>query len=248
MKKIFYLLCLLPALSLKAQKMPDLGLERVCLNEKDKTILAEIKEVKSAPSISTEKRYFWYSSGQVRSTQGGYSGKLLNGNYKEYYLNKNLKAQGRYKKGLQAGDWSYWYPDGSLREQVSYKAGLRQGTFKEYDTKGGLKRKGKYRGDVLNGKVEAYNGMDSVSYSRYKNGVLIDEKKTGNLFWKKHDPFNKAQKVKGQGVNAPGQESKKELRAKKKSEKSKAKEAAKKAIIPDGMALPGNKPVNNNQH
>lgn len=248
MKKILYLLCLLFTLSLQAQKMPDLGLERVRLNEKDATVLAEIKEVKSAPPVSTEKRYFWYSGGQIRSTQGGYSGKLLNGGYKEYYLNKNLRAQGRYKKGLQAGDWDYWYPDGSLREQVFYKAGLRQGIFREFDTKGNLKRQGKYRNDILNGKVRTYTGADSVSYSRYKNGKLVKEKTAGGNFWKRHNPFKKAEKAKGQVAGAPMGESKKELRAKKKLEKAKAKEAEKKGSMPNGMVPPGNKPSGNNNH
>ncbi len=248
MKKILYLLCLLPTIGLKAQKMPDLGLEKVRLNEKDVTVLAEIKEVKAAPHLSQEKRYFWYSGGQLRSTQGGYSGKLLNGGYKEYYLNKNLKAQGRYRKGLQAGDWGYWYPDGSLKEQVSYQAGLKQGAFKEYDVEGHLKRKGKYRKGVLSGKLGTYNGTDSVSYRRYKKGLPVSEKTSALSFWKRLNPFKKEQKPEGQTANPPVQESKKEARKREKIEKLKAKGAEKKIIMPNGMIMPGNKPVNNNHY
>jgi len=247
MKKTLYLVSFLFTLGAQAQRMPDYGLEKVRLNEKDKTVLAEIKEVKSGPSISTDKRYYWYSGGQVRSTQGGYSGKLLNGEYREYYLNKNLKTQGRYKKGLQSGNWDYWYPDGTLKEQLSFKSGLRQGTFKEYDGKGNLSRQGKYKGDELNGKVAAFPTADSVSYSRYRDGKLVAGKpgKTGS-FWKRHNPWNKKPKAEG-GTFQQGN-SKKEKRIKEKEQKQKEKQSKEKQSALPGLSLPGNPIPANNSH
>ncbi len=123
MKKIFILLFLLPLL-VNAQKLPDFGFSKVRIIEPDKTIIAEIKAVNSNPHVRPDLFYYWYSTNIIHTTQGGFSGKLLNGLYTEYYLNKNLKEQGNFKKGLKDGQWKTWNEDGTLVKITAWNDGV----------------------------------------------------------------------------------------------------------------------------
>jgi antitoxin component YwqK of YwqJK toxin-antitoxin module len=122
MRKIFVLLCFLPFFS-RAQKLPDYGLNKVRITDTDKTILVEIYPFTNKPTIRLDRLYYWYSANSVHSTQGGFSGKLLNGQYTEYYINKNLKEQGTFKEGLKNGNWKSWNKDGTLNLVSSWKNG-----------------------------------------------------------------------------------------------------------------------------
>jgi antitoxin component YwqK of YwqJK toxin-antitoxin module len=123
MKKVLVLLCFMISASAFAQKLPYTGLNRVRIVEADQTILAEINEGSSNPSVKPDLFYYWYSANAIHATQGGYSGKLLNGPYTEFYLNKNLKEQGSFKKGLKDGIWKSWKEDGTLSHTFTWKNG-----------------------------------------------------------------------------------------------------------------------------
>jgi hypothetical protein len=107
-----------------AQKMPVLDTNRVRITEKDQTILAQINPVNSSPKVKSGLFYYWYSAGSIHFSQGGFSGKLLNGSYNEYYPDKNLKQQGTFKKGLKDGTWKSWNEDGTLSSATKWKNGL----------------------------------------------------------------------------------------------------------------------------
>ena len=124
MKRILFIICLLISGSVYAQKLPDMGLNKVRIIEADKTILAEMNPISSAPSPKTNLFYYWYNANTIHSTQGGFSGTLLNGQYTEYFLNKNLKEQGIFKKGLKNGVWKSWNEDGTLSQGITWKNGL----------------------------------------------------------------------------------------------------------------------------
>ncbi len=123
MRIILFLFTFFISASLCAQQMPDYGLNRVRIIQADKIILAEIKPLKSSPDIKSNLFYYWYDANQIHSSQGGFSGKLLNGQYAEFYLNKNLKQQGVFKKGLKDGVWKSWNEDGTLSAQSTWKNG-----------------------------------------------------------------------------------------------------------------------------
>jgi antitoxin component YwqK of YwqJK toxin-antitoxin module len=107
-----------------AQNLPETNLNKVRINEPNQTVVAEINPINSNPSVKTGLFYYWYTAGSIHFTQGGYSGKLLNGTYTEYYLSKNLKQQGTYKKGLKDGIWQSWNDDGTLNARSKWKNGL----------------------------------------------------------------------------------------------------------------------------
>jgi len=106
-----------------AQKLPDYGLNKVRITQPDKIIVAEIEPVSSDPAIKPNLLYYWYSANAVHTTQGGFSGKLLNGQYTEYYPDRNLKEQGEFKKGLKDGVWKSWNIDGTIAVTTTWKHG-----------------------------------------------------------------------------------------------------------------------------
>jgi len=172
-----------------AQKLPDMGLYKIRINENDRSITAEIKPLKSEPSLESDRFYYWYSSNQIKQTQGGYSGTLLNGYYNEFYLNKNLKEQGSFEKGLKGGIWKSWTEYGILTSEISWKNGQKQGRFTIYDDKGNPKQKGNYKDDLLDGKLLIY-GQSQVSIKIYQKGQLVPEVKHVS-FWSKINVFKK---------------------------------------------------------
>lgn len=139
---------------------------------------------------ASDRWYWWYSNNKIRSTQGGFSGKLLHGLYSAFYLNKNLKSQGNFVMGLKDGHWKEWSENGVLLYDLNYKMGELQGAFVKYNSEGGLNESGYYRNGKLNGVFKHYIKPDSVSILKYKNGIIIPEKKKGKswserLFLKK---------------------------------------------------------------
>jgi hypothetical protein len=106
-----------------AQKLPDFGTDKLRIVLPDKIIVARTEPVASDPSVRPGLFYYWYSAGAIHSTQGGFSGKLLNGEYTEYYPDRNLKEQGHFKKGVKDGVWHSWNEDGTLAATVTWRDG-----------------------------------------------------------------------------------------------------------------------------
>lgn len=123
MKKIFILIFGLLCHTAYCQKLPAYDLNRIRITQQDKTIVAETEPVSSASSIKPLLLYYWYSANTIHISQGGFSGKLLNGQYTEYYTNKNLKEQGNFKKGLKDGVWKSWNEEGTLTSVTNWKHG-----------------------------------------------------------------------------------------------------------------------------
>ncbi|MDF2432858.1 MAG: hypothetical protein JWP44_2489 [Mucilaginibacter sp.] len=122
MKRIIVIVFFFTAYHACAQKMPEMS-TKVRITAPDKTIVAEINEVAAVSSPKPGLYYFWYYANGIHSTQGGYNGKLLDGNYMEYYPDKSLKEQGYFIRGLKNGLWKTWNEDGTLKESVHWKSG-----------------------------------------------------------------------------------------------------------------------------
>jgi hypothetical protein len=193
MKKIsISLLLLFGILSIaNAQKYGlDLIKNRVTVS-KD-TLKATFFITDKVPQHLKDKRfYYWYTSNQLNITQGGYSGRLLDGDFKSFYAHKNIKEHGEFKKGLKSGIWKSWYPNGVLQQKVAWSYGNKNGTFQEFDAKGRLSREGYYKANELHGKVAVYHRKDSVDYFNYKKGKLVNK---GNKFFNKW--MDKLKKIK----------------------------------------------------
>ena len=125
MKKLIIIVFCCVAKTMFGQDLPNSGFEKVRLLDAGNVIVAEIKVSNKSVHAKKDLFYAWYQANAIHSTQGGYSGKLLNGLYTEYYQNKNLKEQGTYKNGLKTGSWRDWKEDGTLLYQHKGKDGVQ---------------------------------------------------------------------------------------------------------------------------
>lgn len=123
--------------------------------------------------LKSDRNYAWFSGNQIRYTQGGYSGKLLDGMYNEFYDTKGLKTQGWYQMGLKTGNWKNWGEDGKLDSIIHYASGKPNGRFEKYDQEGILVERGKYHNGLINGKMEKRVNADSIQIIRYKKGKIV---------------------------------------------------------------------------
>lgn len=180
-KRNINILCLLVTFACsvpmaKGQRnVKDFLTHKVVVNQVDRSIIAYVKPVKQI-SMDTDKRYYWFSTNQINSTQGGYSGKLLNGSYQEFYMNKQLKETGYLEKGLKSGIWKSWDEAGKLKDDYTWKSGSRNGIYHKFDSTGKVMETGVYKNNLLNGKQKTYTAA-GVKELLYKKGQITERKK-----------------------------------------------------------------------
>jgi hypothetical protein len=176
MKRIIFFLFFLYSNYVLAQKMPDYGFDRVRITQDNKVLQFETLPVKGHPAARAELWYFWYSANQIQHTQGGYSGKLLNGGYRSYYLNKNLMEEGSFRAGLKHGSWKSWKENGVLAELTNWRDGILTGPFSKYDDAGERRLSGRYKKGLMDGPVRSLRGKDTVETTWYKAGAITEHK------------------------------------------------------------------------
>jgi hypothetical protein len=167
---------------------------KITVHYPDHTVIAVVKPTDMV-STQSDATYFWFSGNQINTTQGGYSGKLLNGEYQDFYLNKNLKEKGFFDRGLKTGLWKNWTDNGILKDAFTFKNGIKNGSYIKYDTIGRVMQKGHYKQDLLSGKQITMLG-DSVVVLYYQHGKVKEKKSLVpgfiyKIFPKKHSqPVN----------------------------------------------------------
>ena len=190
MKKLL-ILFLLFAGAASAQKIPDYGFNKIRIVANEKIVQADLLPVKSDPVPEMDKLYYWSSSNEIHSTQGGYSGKLLNGSYTEYFQNKGLKEQGQFSDGLKTGVWKTWTENGMIVQFYTWENGVMSGDFELFDDRGQIKQKGQYRNNQLNGRLIRYNTDGKTQVTTYKNGKVVENPSS---FWSKVNILKKLRK------------------------------------------------------
>jgi effector-binding domain-containing protein len=138
------------------------------------TVTAHVEPVEKI-SVSSNRLYYWFSGNQVNITEGGYSGKPLNGSYEDLYDNKNLKESGNFEDGLKTGLWKSWTEEGLLINEFTFRKGAKNGPYVKYDVKGKVMEKGTYQDDLLNGRQEIITA-DSTKVVHYKQGKVRPQK------------------------------------------------------------------------
>ncbi|MCH5718184.1 toxin-antitoxin system YwqK family antitoxin [Niabella hibiscisoli] len=113
--------------------------------------------------------YYWFKSGRIHKTQGGYYGKLLHGNYKVVDRDRHLLEEGQFKKGQKTGLWRSWYTDGVLQSTRRKRFGFWNNSYaiKEYDANGNTIKSGFENKDLFTGYQVNLQGDSSV-VTRYK--------------------------------------------------------------------------------
>ena len=111
--------------STKISGSDDSDYDEISIIDSTQEIRAQVLAYKTDPKIKNDRYYFWYLKNIIHSTQGGYSGQLLNGHYVAFYPDKNLKEQGNFKNGLKNGEWKSWNPKGDLTSVTEWNEGVQ---------------------------------------------------------------------------------------------------------------------------
>lgn len=157
-----------------------------------KTILYA-ENIKISPN--SDKTYTWYENNQLHSTMGGYAGKLLNGQFTQYFPNRSLSAQGLYVKGLKQGVWRNWYTNGNLQRESQWLANIEEGPFIRYNEQGDWIQRGYLKEGKLHGSIEN-RVKDSISYQYFDQGQAITKEAYQN-----NNIFRKTGKLIGDQIN-----------------------------------------------
>lgn len=143
-------------------------------------------------SVSNDLLYAWYDNKVIHNSQGGYSGRLLDGSYTEYYPNRQLRSKGKYKNGVKHGLWKSWHSNGMLKSITHWRKGKVVGKRKIYNTQGEL-----------------------AKTQRFVHGMIKQPKKVNENNVKKSDLKKKIVKIK------PSETGKKKEKPKRNNEKKK---------------------------
>lgn len=99
----------------------------------------------------------------------------INGEFKEYYKDGQLKEQCFYKNGKKEDEYKEYYENGVLKKQCFYKNQLRQGECKEYYDTGQLHELCYYKNEIREGRQELYDINGEITKLKfYKNGKTIN--------------------------------------------------------------------------
>lgn len=150
-----------------------MGDDKVRIIFSDKIIQAYLEPLKGSPIIYSDRNYYWYSANQIFITQGGFEGRVLNGKYIEYYLDKSLKTQGYFKNGLKDGIWKNWNQNSKLTDIINWENGFKYGKYKLFDDSGKLVEEGSFRRNFLHGWNKKYLKKDSISTHNYHRGRIV---------------------------------------------------------------------------
>jgi len=107
------------------EQSDDDAFSQVRIIDSTQEIRADIAPFKSAPKIKNDRYYYWYFNKVIHSTQGGYTGTLLNGHYVAFYPDKNLKEEGNFNRGLKDGEWKTWNRKGDLTAVTNWSDGAQ---------------------------------------------------------------------------------------------------------------------------
>lgn len=211
MKSFFQIIVLfIPVFVVGQNKISNIVNSEIVVNYPDSTVKASIylKNIKLNPKQNLI--YYWYNSDRINRNMGGYSGRLLDGTYKVFDLNKNLIAEGSYKKGLRNGIWKRWNNKGGLLNLNNYKNGIKQGKEFVYDRTGKVIFIGKFKNGLKNGKCLILTNDTLKELYFKKDIVVINKNVLSKVFSKvtfkknevgKVDKENRNEEVKGGHTN-----------------------------------------------
>lgn len=129
------------------------------------------------PDDSVQVQYFFNREkiGTQLFTQSGSllssDGKIMDGTYKEFYLDGKLKKEKTVIGGQNNGSFKTFYPDGTLQSEASFVNGKRNGGYKVYSDSGKLIMEKNYINGVANGYFREFDESGVLkSQIQYENG------------------------------------------------------------------------------
>jgi antitoxin component YwqK of YwqJK toxin-antitoxin module len=156
----------------------------------DSVIKGSLATEQKRIAYDNTKYYHYLLNQEVKVTQGGASGKLLNGKYEVFDKQMSILKSGSLKDGLKIGEWKDWHTNGSLKRRVQYKRGVEHGHYFEYNSQGRLRITGKFKNGLKHGIAKELDVDGKViSYIIYKNGFIVPNKSSKKeIITKKEKP------------------------------------------------------------
>lgn len=187
------------AQSLKKMVKNALNRDHLTLNSGDTVSSIHVLRADAKKKVTPhlDRNYFWYANNQVKTTQGGYSGRLLGGEFMLYNQDKDLLEKGVFKKGLKVNTWIRWYENGNIKKTERWHKGKRSGELLAYSEKGTLTGKYNYKNNALHGISWVYDDQGKATKLKYKRGKLMPEKKAATPKEKVKQPKGAAEKKGG---------------------------------------------------
>lgn len=232
---IIIILLMFPIIKGWAQKIEEITHREVNVHFNDSSIKANVLLEEKRVRLKNSVDYYWYHNNSIKTNQGDYKGRLLDGDYKVSTQKGNLIMKGSFEKGSRSGEWKRWTEKGQLTLIDKWKNGVRNGAYQKYSA-GKLVEKGVYRKGLLHGKKIVYQSDSVFSITAYKKGEEVvkkekKEKEEENSIKEdekeKNTPFWKNNKEKEGDLNKKPKNKKKLKKAKKTGEKKAAKEKKK---------------------
>ncbi len=129
----------------------------------------------------------FYKADEAIELEYNYESNALNGNFKEYHTNGNLRLEKNMVDNLNQGIMKEYYPDGTLASEQTWKDGLLEGPYKTYHNNGQLMSSGMAVRGSVSGKWMYYRSDGRVDQQTEfdANGKITGEELTydfnGNL-------------------------------------------------------------------
>jgi hypothetical protein len=163
--------------SLKQPMFKDLKVTNsITKSYRDSTCVFHVAVIDENFRTDISKRYFWYHQGELRTTQGNFTGKLLHGTYEKFDRDGRLLEKGNFDNGLKSGQWVSWYSTGNIMRHYNWSSGQRTGKFQMYDPLGNRSVSGQFKHGQLDGNVYYYSNGAELRKEKYRGGKLVKAK------------------------------------------------------------------------
>lgn len=129
------------------------------------------------------REYYWFHQGEIRKTQGNYTGKVLHGPFEKFDRDGYLLTKGTFNHGLKTGVWLNWHTNGKIAQQCSWKDGYRIGRFVEYYPSGAMLKTGNFKRGKFHRTV-TYFAPDGtiIREEKYVKGKIVKTKEKERWF------------------------------------------------------------------
>ena len=186
--------------------------------------------IKEVEKFHPEKLYYWYRSQELHQSIGQSGGEVLHQQFKKFDRNNQLVEEGSFDYGLKNEKWKEWYSNGALKKVINYRDGYKDGEEITFNSEGRRISIGKYSKNRKIGRWINYISGDTLYYKKDSIYESKPTTKVGRLIRKlfqERDSIEivkrKMEKLQRKKADSLERAIQKEIRIKKKKEKSKEK-------------------------
>jgi len=123
------------------------------------------EEPKIKQALKVNAFFYYLKNGAIASTEAGYYGEVLNGEFAVVNTENQLISKGNFDEGLKEGVWIRWNERGSIVKKTPYENGVVDGVMEIY------------QGDTLVFLTKYKDGEKHGFEKHFLDGVLIEKSK-----------------------------------------------------------------------